>query len=123
MERTAGMKVLAVVSIIAITSLFVFTDIMKPNYITESKNTRFNQWVNYYNKCDGYTVVYYNYDVFKSESDIVIRLRDATMADEVSAMRQLNGFVTVYFDWEKDIIFFSGSGTDSTLQYCYYSNF
>jgi hypothetical protein len=122
-ERTAGMKVLAVVGIIAITSLFVFTDIMKPDYITESKNTRFNQWVNYYSNCDGYTVVYYNYDVFKSESDIVIRLRDATMADEVSAMRQLDGFVTVYFDWEKDIIFFSGLGTDSTLQYCYYSNF
>jgi hypothetical protein len=94
-----------------------------PVYITESENARFNQWVEYFSRCEGYTVEYYSFDAFKSESEVVTLMMSSELANNVKKMQQDTGSVTVYFDWENDVIFFSGLDLDSTLQYCYYSNF
>jgi hypothetical protein len=123
LKRTVRTKYLAL-GILIIASLFMFSDrFYHPKYTTESENARFNQWVDYYGGCEGYTVQYYSFDAFKSESDIVTSRQSSRLADDVQKTKQLTGAVTVYFDWENDVIFFSGSGLDSTLQYCYYSNY
>jgi hypothetical protein len=123
LKRTMVTKYLAL-GILIIASLFMFSDgFYHPKYTTESENARFNQWVDYYSDCEGYTVEYYSFDAFKSENDIVTLRQSSRFADDVNKMKQDMGFVTVYFDWENDVIFFSSSGLDSTLQYCYYSNF
>jgi hypothetical protein len=123
LKRTVRTKYLALV-ILIIASLFMFSDrFYHPKYTTESENARFNQWVDYYSGCEGYTVEYYSFNAFKIESDTVTLRQSNRLADDVKKMKQDTGFVTVYFDWENDVIFFSGSGLDSTLQYCYYSNF
>lgn len=92
-------------------------------YTTESENARFNQWVDYYSQCDGYTVEYNNFETYRGDSDVVTLRQSNRMAGDVRKVRQLTGSVTVYFDWENDVIFFSGSGPDSTLQYCDYSKY
>ena len=123
MKRTVRTKYLAL-SILIIASLFIFSDrFYHPKYITESENARFNQWVDYYSSCEGYTVEYYSFDTFKSESDVVTLKQSNRLAEDAHRIKQLAGSVTVYFDWENDVIFFSGSGLDPALQYCYYSNF
>jgi len=122
-KRTVGTKYLAF-GILIIASLFMFSDrLYHPKYITESENARFNQWVDYFSGCEGYTVEYYSFDAFKGESDVVTSRQSSRLADDVKKMKQDTGFVKVYFDWENDVIFFSGSGPVSTLQYCYYSDF
>jgi hypothetical protein len=123
METTARTKYLAL-GILIVASLFIFSDrFYSPKYTTESENARFNQWVDYYTRCEGYTVEYYSFDAFKSESDVVTLKPASSVADDVKKTKQLTGCVTVYFDWENDVIFFSGSGPNPKLQYCYYSNF
>lgn len=112
-----------IVGALAIASLVVISNNLNSKSITESKNARFNEWVSYYSRCEGYTVEYYNFDTFSSESDIVTRSSASGMAGNVQEIKQLFGFVTVYFDWERDIIFYRGSGPDSKLLYCFYSNF
>jgi len=122
-KKTVRTKYLAL-GILIIASLFMFSDrFYHPKYITESENARFNQWVDYYTSCEGYTVEYYSFDAFKSESDVVTSRQASSLSADVQKSKQLTGSVKVYFDWENDVIFFSGSGPDSTLQYCYYSNF
>jgi hypothetical protein len=122
-KRTVRTKYLAF-GIIIIASLFIFSDrFYHQKYTTESENARFNQWVDYYTSCEGYTVEYYSFDAFKSESDVVTSRQSSNLAADVQKSKQLTGSVRVYFDWENNVIFFSGSGPDSTLQYCYYSNF
>ena len=127
------MKVIAVKSVtktqiyilgfLAIASLFVVTNSIGQTSFTESKNARFNQWVKYYSKCEGYTVEYYDFETFKSESDVTSSMIANAMASEVLEIKQSIGFVTVYFDWEKDVIFFRGTGSDPTLLYCFFSIF
>jgi hypothetical protein len=112
-----------ILGVLTIASIFVVSNNIGPKPITESKNVRFNQWVKYYSKCEGYTVEHYNFDDFKSESDVVTNSMANAMAIDVQEAKQLLGFVTVYFDWERDIIFFQGTGPDSTLQYCIFSVF
>ena len=110
MKRTVRTKYLAL-SILIIASLFIFSDrFYHPKYITESENARFNQWVDYYSSCEGYTVEYYSFDTFKSESDVVTLKQSNRLAEDAHRIKQLAGSVTVYFDWENDVIFFSGSG-------------
>jgi hypothetical protein len=122
-KRTVRTKYLAF-GILIIASLFIFSDrFYHQKYTTESENARFNQWVDYYTSCEGYTVEYYSFDAFKSESDVVTSRQSSNLAADVQKSKQLTGSVRVYFDWENNVIFFSGSGPDSTLQYCYYSNF
>lgn len=100
--------------VLIIASLFAFSDrLFQPKYITKSENARFNEWVKYYSKRDGYTVEYHSFDAFKSDSDVLALRQSNRLADDVQKMRQLMGFVTVYFDWESDVIFFSGQGRDS----------
>ena len=121
MERTLKMKVIAV-GIIAITSLFVFNNIYAPNSITDSKNERFNQWVTYFSEREGLTVEYKNFDAFKGGEN-TINMQANKMATDISGVRDDVGFTTVYFDCEKDIIFYLGAGVKSELEYCYFSMF
>lgn len=122
-KRTVRTKYLAL-GILIIASLFMFSDrFYHPKYTTESENARFNHWVDYYISCEGYTVEYYSFDAFNSENDVVTLRQSNRLADDVKKMKQDMGFVTVYFDWENDVIFFSSSSLDSTLQHCYYSDF
>ena len=115
------MKVIGI-GIIAITSLFVFNQIYVPKSITDSENKRFNQYVTYFTNCEGYTVEYQNFDAFKG-GDNTIHMQASRMATDITVVRDETGFVDVYFDWEKDVIFYLGSGSISGLQYCYYLTF
>ena len=112
-----------IIGVLAIASLFVISSSIRPNSITESKNIRFNDWVRYYRKCEGYTVEYYDFETFKSESDVVKSSMANVMASDVQDVKELIGFVTVYFDWERDVIFFRGTGPDPAMQYCIFSIF
>jgi len=122
-ETTARTRYLAL-GLLIVASLFIFSDrFYSPMYTTESNNARFNQWVDYYSRCDGYTVEYNNFETYTGESDVMTFKQASILAGDVKKVRQITGLVTVYFDWENDVIFYSGSGPDSTLQYCYYSNY
>jgi len=123
LETTARTKYLAL-GLIIIASLFIFSDrFYSPMYTTESNNARFNQWIDYYSECDGYTVEYKNFETYRGDSDVMTLRQASTLAGDVQKVRQITGSVTVYFDWENDVIFFRGSGPDTTLQYCYFVNF
>jgi len=111
-----------VIGILAITSLFAFNNIYVPNYITASENNRFNQWVTYFSNCEGYTVEYKNFDSFKG-GDNTIQMQESRMASDITDVRDELGFVTVYFDWESDVIFYIGSDSKSELDYCYFHKF
>jgi len=75
--------------VLIIASLFMFSDrFYHPKYITESENARFNQWVDYFTNCEGYTVEYYSFDAFKSESDSVTLRQSNRLADDVKKMSE-----------------------------------
>lgn len=115
------MKVI-VIGIAAIASLFLFNNFAVPNFITDSENDRFNEYVTYFRNCDGYTVEYKNFDAFK-DGENTIPMQASKMSSDITDIRDSTGFVTVYFDWEKDVIFYLGSGSKAELQYCYFLTF
>lgn len=124
MEVSIKKRYLLIIGIVVVISLFMISKTMfKPIQATESTNVRFNQWVSYYRRNEGYSVEYYNFDTFKNESDIVVSKMTSTLALGILQFKEAEGSVTVYFDWESDIIFYRGKGPDSTKLYCYFSRF
>lgn len=121
-EKTSKSKVIAI-GILVITSLIVLNGNAMNSDITESENDRFNQWVTYFTNCEGYTVEYQNFDDYNIESDKIVLMQGSQMASDIRGVRDLTGVVTVYFDWENDIIFYGGSDTNSVSQKCYYIKF
>ena len=121
MERTLKKNVILIGNI-AFTTLIVFNNIYVPNYITDSENKRFNQWVTYFSNCEGYIVEYKDFDAFKGGENTIQKF-GGNMASDIMDVRNDTGFVTVYFDWEKDVIFYIGSDLKSELLYCYLSTF
>ena len=121
MERTLKIQVI-VIGIAAIAALFVFNNIAVPTSITDSENDRFNEYVTYFTNCEGYTVEYRNFDTFEG-GDNTIPMQASKMSSDITDVRDETGFATVYFDWEKDVIFYLGSGSKSGLQYCYFLTF
>ena len=55
-----------IVAVIGVAALFFFVGlIMGPKPATKSKNARFNDWVKYYRRQDGYTVEYRKFETFE----------------------------------------------------------
>lgn len=124
MEGSIKKRYLVTLGILVIASVYMVSNtFFKPKLLTDSTNTRFNQWVKFYDDKEGYTVEYYNFEEFKTESDVVMSKRPSDLAKQIDTDKVLVGFITVFFDWENDIIFYRGTGPDSTLLYCYYSNY
>jgi hypothetical protein len=124
MEGSIKKRYLVTLGILFIASVYMVSNtFLKPKLMTDSANTRFNQWVKFYDDKEGYTVEYYNFEEFKLESDLVVSKRPSDLAKMIDTDKVLVGFITVFFDWENDIIFYRGTGPDSTLLYCYYCNY
>lgn len=111
-------------SVVVISSIFMVSSmLLKPKPATESKNVRFNDWIRYFQGKEGHSVEYKNFATFKDESDFVVVLQANALADDIDQFKVMMGSVTIYFDWENDIIFYRGTGLDSTKLYCYYCKF
>ena len=113
-----------IVSIIVVAALFVFVGpILGPKAATKSKNARFNDWVKYYRRQDGYTVEYRKFETFEEDTDVMRVVQVIKMSDDVADFKDLVGAVTVYYDWEIERIFYTGAGEDPDLSYGFYCNF
>jgi hypothetical protein len=113
-----------ILSVVVFASIFAVSYMMfKPKPATESKNARFNDWVTYFRGKEGHTVEYLDFASFRDESDFSVGRQANVLADDIELVKVLMGSVLVFFDWEKDTIFFRGTGSDSTKLYCYYCTF
>jgi hypothetical protein len=113
-----------IVAIIVASTLFFFMgQILGPKIATRSRNARFNDWVKYYRRQDGYTVEYRRFETFEEETDVMRAVQVIQMSDDVAAFKDLMGAVTVYYDWEVERIFYTGAGEDPDLSYGFYCTF
>ena len=123
MERLSSRNRVIVAVIVVAALFYVVGPILGPKAATESKNVRFNDWVNYYRRQDGYTVEYRKFETFDEDTDVMMSLQAAKMSDDVTDFKDLMGAVTVYYDWEIERIFYTGSGVDLDLSYGFYCTF
>ena len=158
MERR-GMRALVVIVVI-VALFFVASSMLKTKFVTDSTNPRFNAYVTYFRRQKGYTVEYSNFDTFADEVDemykpvgsldarpimefvFVKTVKLFTLGREFSGTEleamctkaSLDKPVTVYYDDEKDVIFFIGDAfcsrffyaaraPDPTATYGYYTTF
>ena len=113
-----------IVGVIVVAALFyVAGPLLRPKSSTGSSNERFNDWVDYYKRQDGYTVEYHNFEDFKDEVDIIKAQQALEMSDGVVDYMDEMGAVTVYYDGAADRIFYIGTGSDSSQIYGYYCTF
>jgi hypothetical protein len=114
-----------IVGVIVVATLFsVAGPLLGPKAATDSSNARFNDWVRYYRRLDGYTVEYRNWETFSDDMDVMgYGIQALKMSMDIVELKDLMGVVTVYYDWEMDRIFYIGTGADPTLSYGFYSKF
>ena len=123
MERLSPRNRIIVAVIVVAALFYVVGPILGPKAATESKNVRFNDWVNYFRRQDDYTVEYLKFETFDEGTDVMRALQAAEMSDDVTDFKGLMGSVTVYYDWELERIFYTGSGVDPDLSYGFYCTF
>ena len=109
--------------IVVATIFFIAAPMLRPKGDTESKNARFNDWVRYFRRQEGYTVEYLNFATFSEGVDVVSSMQALKMSIDIEDIYAKMGIVTVYYDWEVDRIFFIGSGLDPALRYGFYCTF
>lgn len=114
-----------IVGVIVVATLFSVAGLLLgPKAATDSSNARFNDWVRYYRRLDGYTVEYRNWEAFSDEIDVIgYGMQALKLSMDIVKLKDLMGAVTVYYDWEMDRIFYIGTGADTTLSYGFYSTF
>jgi hypothetical protein len=153
-------KQTAIIAVVVVALLFVTSTMLKPKVTTDSTNVRFNAYVTYFRRQVGYTVEYRDFDTFEDivdemykpvgspnpqglmsnvfvKSVKVYSLGQDFEGGEVDAMMtgaSLDHPVTVYYDDEKDILFYVGDAfssrffyaaraPDPTATYGYYTQF
>lgn len=156
MERKRALVVIVVIAAL----FFGASSMLKPKPATDSTNPRFNAYVTYFRRQKGYTVEYSDFDTFADKVDEMYKpvgsldphpimgnvfiksvklftLGQEFSGGELEAMctrASLDKPVTVYYDDEKDIIFFIGDAfssrffyaaraPDPTATYGYYTSF
>lgn len=113
-----------IVGVIVVAALFyVAMPMLMPEPDTGSDNARFNDWVAYYRRQDGYTVEYRSFEDFKEEVDVVKAMQALEMSEDVVDFKEAAGTVTVYYDGESENIFFVGTGADASKTYGYFCSF
>jgi hypothetical protein len=109
--------------IVAAALFYVAAPLLMPKPTTGSTNARFNDWVKYYQRQDGYTVEYHDFDTFSEEVDTIRLLQALEMSEDVVDYMDEMGAVTVYYDGEIDRIFYIGTGADPSQTYGFYCTF
>ena len=113
-----------IIGVIVVAAIFyVAAPMLRPKGATESKNARFNDWVKYFRRQEGYSVEYLNFAVFSEGVDVIRSMQALKMSTDIEDIYAEMGGVTVYYDWEVDRIFFIGSGLDPALMYGFYCTF
>ncbi len=153
-------KQAAIIAVVVVALLFGISTMLKPKVTTDSTNARFNAYVTYFRRQIGYTVEYRDFDTFEDivdqmykpvgspnpqalmsnvfvKSVKVYSLGREFEGGEVDAMMtpaSLDRPVTVYYDDEKEILFYVGDAfssrffyaaraPDPTATYGYYTGF
>ena len=150
----------ALIAVAVVVALYLASSMLKPEAATDSTNTRFNDYVTYFRRQKGYTVEYLDFDTFPDMVDEMYKpvgspnpqglmsnvfiksvkvysLGREFDGGEIEAMMTespLDRPVTVYYDDEKDILFYVGDAyssrffyaaraPDPTATYGYYTQF
>jgi len=131
----------ATLVVVAIVALFFVPTLLKQKPVTRSENSRFDDWVRYFMSQEGYTVEYRSFDDFQNEVNVMRNLLQGNVfaasvkrsslgpefkgsETEVMCARTSGEYpVTVYYDDEKDVIFYKGTGTNPTWSYGYFYTF
>ena len=122
MMKSTRNRIVAAI-LVAAALFYVGAPLLKPKSTTGSENARFNDWVEYYRRQEGYTVEYHSFDDFKAEVDVVRVKQALEMSEDVVDYKNEIGSVTVYYDGDNDRIFYIGTGTDPSKIYGYYCAF
>ncbi len=148
-KRSRLLRYVVVVALIALFP--VMSMMMKPKPVTRSDNFQFNEWMRYFMRQSGYTVEYLDFDTFEEGIDIMkvvpgvtsiadhitlfslgpdfeeayhgaVRTGRSGIIMEALKVRSSGDYpVTVYYDDEKQYVFYIGLGSDPDLSYGYYS--
>lgn len=150
----------ALIGVAVVVALYLTSSMLKPEASTDSTNARFNHYVTYFRRQKGYTVEYRDFDTFPDMVDEMYKpvgspnpqslmsnvfvksvkvysLGREFEGGEIEAMMTetpLDRPVTVYYDDEKDVLFYVGDAfssrffyaaraPDPTATYGYYTQF
>ena len=133
----------ALIGVAVVVALYLTSSMLKPEASTDSTNARFNHYVTYFRRQKGYTVEYRDFDTFPDMVDEMYKpvgspnpqslmsnvfvksvkvysLGREFEGGEIEAMMTetpLDRPVTVYYDDEKDVLFYVGDAFSSRFFY------
>ena len=133
----------ALIAVAVVVALYLTSSMLKPDASTDSTNARFNHYVTYFRRQKGYTVEYRDFDTFPDMVDEMYKpvgspnpqslmsnvfvksvkvysLGREFEGGEIEAMMTetpLDRPVTVYYDDEKDVLFYVGDAFSSRFFY------
>ena len=160
MRKHGSRRNSALIEIAVIVALYLASTMLKPEAATDSTNTRFNAYVTYFRRQEGYIVEYRDFDTFGDMVDEMYnpvgspipqslmpnvfvksvkvfslgREFDGGEVEAMMAAYPLDNPVTVYYDDEKNVLFYVGDAfssrvfyaaraPDPTATYGYYTEF
>ncbi len=133
----------ALIGVAVVVALYLTSSMLKPEASTDSTNARFNHYVTYFRRQKGYTVEYRDFDTFPDMVDEMYKpvgspnpqslmsnvfvksvkvysLGREFEGGEIEAMMTetpMDRPVTVYYDDEKDVLFYVGDAFSSRFFY------
>ena len=132
-----------VILVVIVAAFYGLSMLMKPKLVTNSPDPRFNNWVAYFQRQEGYTVEYHDFDTFEDMVDEMykpvgspnpqpilshvfasaVKVHslgpefEGTEMEAIGTRASLDYPVTVYYDDEDNIIFFVGNAASSRFFY------
>jgi len=132
-----------VILVVIVAAFYGISIMMKPKMVTNSPNPRFNHWVTYFQRQEGYIVEYRDFDTLEEMVDVMykpvgspnpqpllatvfassVKVHslgpefEGTEMEALGTRASLDYPVTVYYDDEADIIFFVGNAASSRFFY------
>jgi hypothetical protein len=142
-ESMVGRREGILIAVVVVAALYGVSLMLKPKASTNSTNSRFNAYVTYFQRQIGYTVEYRDFDTFEDLVDEMYKpvgspnpqpilpnvfaksVKVYTLGwdfegDEVAAMMtpgSLDTPVTVYYDDDKNTLFYVGDALSSRFFY------